>query len=353
VLRWGRRLAERGHDVHLVTGQLSEDPAEYEGVTVHDVPSLAPVTRIPFLRRPLIGKAIGRLGRRLDVDVVHAHYLLPYGYWAAQAGIRPLVMSPWSRDIFTDAASGRGRRRALAAIRGADYFVVNSEANAKASAELGADRERMSEIIWYAELSRFGPEHADPGFRARFGWPDDALAVVSMRNFLPYKNIDVLLRAFAEVAKDEPRARLLLAARAGPLRPKLEALARELEISDLVAFYRAAWDELPWVAASGDVVVTIADTDSTPASLIEVMKSARPVICGFAPSMDEWVNQGEGAEMVPVRDVGAIAAAIRKLLEDPELRRAYGERNLHFVQERLPEEPGVALESLYRKLLAR
>jgi glycosyltransferase involved in cell wall biosynthesis len=262
-------------------------------------------------------------------------------------------MSPWSRDIFVDAAQpGRGRERARAAIAAADFLVVNSEANRRASIALGADPGRIRQIIWYSELERFAPDRADPGLRARLGWPADSLLVLSLRNYRPYTNLDVVIRAFARAAAEEPRARLLLAARGGPTRRELEALVGALGIGELVAFERVEWADLPSVAAAADVAVTIADSDSTPASLLEVMASAVPVVAGRTWSIDEWIGEDEGGALLECRDEHAIAASLGELLRDPELRRRHGERNERVVRERLGD-PGEQLETLYRELLAR
>ncbi|HLM33682.1 MAG TPA: glycosyltransferase, partial [Gaiellaceae bacterium] len=98
-LRWAWRLAELGHQVHIVSDRITPREKELAGITAHDVRELGAGTRVPFVRRYLFAPAIARLARRLDVDLVHAHYLLPYGYWAAEAGVHPLVMSPWNTDI--------------------------------------------------------------------------------------------------------------------------------------------------------------------------------------------------------------------------------------------------------------
>jgi len=349
-LRWGRRLRQRGHDVHIVSGRISE--SELDGLVAHDVRELEPLTRIPGVRRLRVGSAIAALGRELEVDLVHAHYLLPYGYWAARAGVHPFVLSPWGTDVLVHAQTRRrGRRWARAAIAAADYLVVNSDANERASIALGADPRRIRQIVWYAELGRFVPEAAEPHLRARFGWPDDALLVLSLRNYRPDTNLDVAVRAFAEVVEHEPRARLVLAARSGPLRADLERLVAELELADVVALHRAEWEELPALVVSADVLLSLARSDSTPASLLEAMASGLPAVCGIAPSLEEWVGQGDGAEFVPCRDPGAVAAALLGLLRDPERRRAYGERNARVVRERIGD-PGLALEELYRKLVA-
>ncbi len=352
-LRWARILSERGHDVHIVSDVLTDRREELDGVRAHDVRSLAPIMRVRGLRRLAFGETIARFGRRIGADVVHAHYLLPYGYWGAKAGLHPYVVSPWSRDLFFGPETRRrGPRWARTAIAAADFLVTNSQANERASIELGADPARMQEVIWYAETERFGPDKADRELRARLGWPDDALVVLSLRNFRPYTNLDVVVRAFAQAAREEPRARLLLAARGGSAREEIETLVDELGIRPLVAFERVEWEDLPGVVAAGDLAVSIADTDSTPASLLETMASRLPVVAGAAPSIDEWVEHGDGAEMVERRDVDAVSAAMLRLLRDPDLRRRYGERNERVVRERFPEPPAVALERVYRDLLA-
>jgi glycosyltransferase involved in cell wall biosynthesis len=351
--RWARRLVERGHEVHLVSDRLPAADAPIEGAAVHDVRTLDALMRVPVVRRGRFGSAIAGLCGRLAVDVVHAHYLLPYGYWAALAGRHPLVVSPWSRDIFVDAATpGRGQERALAAISGADFLVVNSDANRRASIELGADPERIREIIWYSELERFSPDRADPGLRSRLGWPEDALVVLSLRNYRPYTNLDVVVRAFARALANEPRARLLLAARGGPTRGELERLVDDLGVRDQVRFERVGWGDLPGTAAAADVAVTIAGSDSTPASLLEVMASAVPVVAGRTWSIDEWIAPGDGGALVECRDEDAVAAALIELLGDPDLRRRHGARNERFVRERLGD-PGAELETLYLEVLGR
>jgi glycosyltransferase involved in cell wall biosynthesis len=348
LLRWARTVAAAGHDVHLASsGEPREDdqPASF-----HSIRSLGLATRIPFARRAAIAPALGRLARHLDADVVHAHYLLPYGYWAARSGARPLVMSPWGTDALVH-GRGEGRARAEEAVRGADLVVVNSRALEQASLELGAPAERIRHVFWHLDLDGFAPERADPSLRASLGWPEDALVVLSLRNYRPDTNLDVLVEAFARVAQDEQRARLVLAADTGPLRRELQQLVARLGLEDRVAFHRVAAKDLPPLIATADVVVSIANSDSTPPSLLEAMASGRAVVCAAAASIDEWVGAEDGAEIVPVRNVEATAAALLGLLQDEERRRAYGERNRRVVRETV-SDPGPELDRLYRELVA-
>ena len=353
-LRWAWRLAERGHEVHIVSNRITPRREELEGLTVHNVHELEAGTKIPFLRRMRFAPAIGRLARNLDVDLVHAHYLLPYGYWAAEAAVHPLVMSPWNTDIFTYGRDRRrGRKWVRRAVQAGDEFVVSSIGNAEETVRLGADPDKVHRIVWYVDLQPFAPEKRVEGLAERFGWPADSIVILSLRNYRPNTNLDVLLRAFARIRPEVPRARLVLAARGGWTRKETEALIRELGLGDSVVMHFAAPDELPELCASADIGVSIASTDATPASMIESMASRLPMIMGEAITIDEWITQGEGGEVVQPRDEDALAAALLKLLRDPELRRQYGERNERVVRERLVKPPGEALEDVYRKLLAR
>jgi glycosyltransferase involved in cell wall biosynthesis len=352
LIRWAHRLVDRGHDVHLVSNRVSPRPGELDGITTHLFRDLDPLMRVRGLRRFRITGLLEDIARQLEPDIVHSHYLLPYGYWVARAGLQPLVVSPWGKDAIVDARQGgRPEQWARAAIEPGRLFVVNSAALEQAAVELGADPGRIRRILWHANIDGFAPEQADPSLRRRLGWPDDALVVLSLRNFRPYTNLDILLRAFAEAVRQEPRLRLFSSAGGGWTRDEIERLIDELAVRHLVAIEAVPAPRLPSVIAAADVAVTLADVDSSPASLLESMASGLPFVAGLAPSIDEWLVQGEGAEMVARRDVAAVTEAILRLARDPERRRAYGQRNLRLVHERFGD-PGAQLERVYEEVLA-
>jgi glycosyltransferase involved in cell wall biosynthesis len=349
-LRWAWGLREAGHSVALVSDRFSPNEDELEGLETFDIRQLERLTRIRGVRRLRVAGALTRLVDSLGIDLVHGHYLLPYGYWASLIEGPPRVVSPWGTDILVDADRlGRDRRRARHAISTCDWLVVNSNASRARALEFGADPERIDQIIWYADLGRFAPDHFDPGLRARLGWPVDALIVLSLRNFRPDTNIDVVVRAFRRVASREPRARLLLAARGGPQRLEVEALVDRLELRPVVSFVTALEPELPGLVASADVLVSMTSSDSTPASLLEAMASGLPAVCADAASVEEWIDNGQGGVVVPQRDEQALAAAMSEVLADPERRRRYGEHNATVIAARFTP-PGPQLDRLYRRL---
>jgi glycosyltransferase involved in cell wall biosynthesis len=347
--RWARRLAERGHEVHVASGRVNPR-GELDGLHVHQFQDLDPLLRVPVLRRYRMVPALTKLAERVQPDVVHSHYLLPYGYWTARAGLGPLVVSPWGKDAIVDAwQSPEAEERARVGIAPelARAYVVNSQALEDASVRLGADRSKFHRIFWHARIDGYSPEHADRSRWQALGWPDDAIVCLSLRNFRPYSNLDVVLKAFARAREEVPELRLFSSAGGGWTRTEFDRLASKLGLGPYMAVQDVPAAELPSVNASADFAVTLADVDSSPASLLETMASGVPLVVGLAPSMDEWIQQDEGGELVEDRhDVDAVAAAIVRLARDPERRRRYGERNLREVHARFGD-PTAQLEEVY------
>ena len=354
-VRWATRLAERGHEVHVASGRVNPREGELDGLVVHQFQDLELLLRVPLLRRFRFAPAIAGLARRIRPDIVHSHYLLPYGYWTARAGVEPLVVSPWGKDAIVDAWGSREMeemaRVAIAPDRALAY-VVNSQALEDAAVRLGADRAKFHRIFWHARIDGYSPELADRSRRRALGWPDDAVVCLSLRNFRPYTNLDVVLRAFAKAREQVPELRLFSSAGGGWTRSEFDRLAAELGLEPYMAVQDVPAAELPSVTASADFAVTLADVDSSPASLLETMASGVPLVVGRAPSMEEWIQQGEGGEIVERRDVDAVAAAMVRLARDPELRRRYGDRNLREVHARFGD-PAAQLEQVYREVLSR
>ena len=353
--RWAQRLAEQGHEVHIASGRYNPREGEHDGLVVHQLQEVDPLYRVPFLRRYRMVRALQKIAKEVKPDLVHSHYLLPYGWWTARAGLGPLVVSPWGKDAIVDAwsspAAEERARTGIAADRALAY-VVNSQALEDASVRLGAPREKFHRIFWHARIDRYSPQLADRSRWRDLGWPDDAVVCLSLRNFRPYSNLDIVLKAFAAAHAEMPELRLFSSAGGGWTRDEFDALAKELGIEPYMAVRDVHVSELPAVNASADFAVSLADVDSSPASLLESMASGIPVIAGIAPSMDEWIQSGHGGELVERHDVPAVTEAMLKLARDPELRKTYGERNLREVHARFGN-PTAQLEQLYRAVLAQ
>jgi len=198
-----------------------------------------------------------------------------------------------------------------------------------------------------AEL--FRPQPSD--FRAKHGIARDEFVVLYVARFQAFKNHAMLLDAFAKLAQDHPVVRLVLAG-SGPLRERCEQQAADLGLADKVLFLgETPYGELPAVYAAADVKAISSDYESFCFAALEAMATGLPVLttdCAWVPRL---VADGAGL-VVPVGDAEAFAAALKKLADNPALRRRMGATGRQQVLERhVWPASAEKLLGLYRNLL--
>lgn len=112
---------------------------------------------------------------------------------------------------------------------------------------------RMVQLSPGVDTDRFYPGCGGTEVRERLGIPVDAPVVVCTARFVRRKGQDTLVRAWPDVLRELPDARLLLVGD-GPDRRRVERLARRLGVSDSVIFTGSVpWDEMPACTDAGDV----------------------------------------------------------------------------------------------------
>ena len=92
--------------------------------------------------------------------------------------------------------------------------------------------------------------------------------------------------------------------------------------------------------------------EGLPRTLLEAAAYGRPIVTTDAPGCREIVRDGENGLLVPVRDADALALALQRLIESPELRRRMGERGRDIVEREFTQEKVIGETlALYEELL--
>lgn len=113
-------------------------------------------------------------------------------------------------------------------------------------------------------------------------------------------------------------------------------------------------DDMPDVLASAHIVCLPSYREGLPRVLIEAAACGKPIITTDAPGCREIGRDGENGFLVPPRDSQALATALRKLLEDPALRRAMGERGRMIAEREFSSEKVIRETlSVYEEALAQ
>jgi glycosyltransferase involved in cell wall biosynthesis len=148
-----------------------------------------------------------------------------------------------------------------------------------------------------------------PADRAELAPPDTKL-VLTVGRLVEQKHHELAIRAIAQV----PDATLGIVGD-GPLRPELERLAAELDAP--VVFTGVRKDARALMGAA-DAVVLPSRWEGLPLTALEALASGTPLVATNVRGLRELLVDGENALLVP-EDPDALAAALRRVLDDPEL----------------------------------
>ena len=266
--------------------------------------------------------AIWRLCRRARYDVIHVHWPLPLALfgWAAQRA-RParLVTTFYGVELRWVKSALPFLKGFLAwAARRSDRVVAISHYTAGELRELA---DVPIEVIPYTTSL--------PEVGATSPAPDGKGPVLFVGRLVERKGVAHLIEAIARLGSLGPRLEIV---GEGPERPGLEALAERLGVADRVVFRgKIPPDELQASYARAAVCVLPSvldargDTEGLGVVLLEAMNHATPVIASRVGGIPDVVEDGVSGLLVPPGDAAALAAAVRRLRDDPDLARRLGE----------------------------
>jgi glycosyltransferase involved in cell wall biosynthesis len=174
----------------------------------------------------------------------------------------------------------------------------------------------------------------------------DGPVIGSVGRLSSEKGHDVLLRALAAL----PGVTAVLVGD-GPDRSSLEALARELGVSDRLIMPGWREDPRPWLPTF-DVFAMPSRLEALGLAMIEAMLASRPVVASSVGGIPEVVSDGETGLLVPPDDPEALAGALRLMLGDEARRESMGTLGRSVAMEKFAVSRMVqSYESVYGELL--
>jgi glycosyltransferase involved in cell wall biosynthesis len=291
----------RGVDVEVV------GPEQYRHYGIaYGYGMLGNLRRQPWLALfvPPLFAGFVRVARRLDADLLHAHWL-PAG-WVAERSGKPYVVQVWGTDVELARRAPWLARRVL---RGARLVIAASNDLAERARALGAREVRV--IPGGVDVPLRVGEEAEPA------------EVLYAGRLSPEKGVLELLEA--------ARGMNLVVAGDGPLRDRVP-MARGF----------VPHDELQQLYARAAVVACPSRREGFGVACLEAMAHGCPVVATAVGGLLDLVVDGETGIVVPPRDPAALRSALERLLADPALRRRLGtagrdRARTHFSWERVTD----------------
>ena len=188
--------------------------------------------------------------------------------------------------------------------------------------------------------------------RQQAGIPEDALVIGFVGRLVPDKGAHVLLHSFLRLSPRWPHSYLLVIGDFEPHRGSLDPVTVQ-HLNTHPRIRRVAFtNQMASYYAAMDLLVLPTRREGFPYSLLEAAAMQLPVVATRVTGCVDAVMHGQNGFLTAPEDAQDVAAAVERLLADPDLRRSFGQagRNLvvqnfavdHLVHEHL---------QLYRQVL--
>ena len=313
------------------------------GVAVTRLP-----TRLTLVSTPLCPEMISKI-RAFRGEILHLHMPNPMAVLAYLAsGYRGRLVVTYHSDMVRQKILGPLFEPLLhAALRRSSAIIVTSPNYLHTSTVLARHQDRCEVIPLGIPLESF--EQPDEAAVRSIHQRHGERLVVGVGRLVYYKGFEYLIHAMKQVDGQ------LLIVGEGPLREKLGALAVELGVADRVTFLGKI-DHPSLVAcyhaASVFALPSVARSEAYGLVQVEAMAAGLPVVNTLLDSGVPFVSLHEQTGLtVPPADPAALAAAINRLLDDPNLRTAYGQAaRLRARQEFAVEVMTARTLSLYERI---
>ena len=335
------RLAASGHDVTLLCGGWPGCPphARLDGIEVHRVGTRH---TFPLLARRYFNRVFGDVAPSLDVLVEDVNKIPLYTpRWRGIRRVVALVPHLFGGTVFQELAAPLAAavwlaERPLGRVYRNVPFEAISQSTADDLARRGIPREHVEVIYPGIDTRGYSPMPAQREPRPVF---------VYLGRLKKYKGVHYVIRAFAQM---QNRDATLEIAGAGDYRPRLEALARSLDLGQRVRFLgRISEPDKLTLLRRAWALVCASPKEGWGITNLEAAACATPVVASNSPGIRESVRDGETGYLVPHGDTNAMAAALDRIAASRDLVERLGRAARSFAEtftwERAAEETAAHL----------
>lgn len=323
-------------DAELCATFIPVDPSFPAGLRwVGRVPFLRTIVRTPFY-------LWGLLQGLRDCDVAH---IFSASYTSFLVAPLPawLVATLLGKKTLINYHSGearnhlKGSKLARAVLRRANRVVSPSDYLVDVFRDFGIEAESVPNIIDFSQFT----------YRERSPLKPH---LVCTRGFHSYYSIDVVIKAFAEIKKVYPDAKLDLVG-VGTLEADMRRLVSHLGLSGVNFCGVASRGEIGRYYDRADIFINGSRLDNMPVSILEAFASGTPVISTAPEGMRYLVEDGRTGLLSKVGDASALAANVVRVLRDPDLARGLSVNALEQLPQYRWDRVREQWLSIYRELV--
>ena len=340
-------LQARGHEVWLLTSMHDD------GLPAHERIGTIPVYRFPMwnairssdLRAVIaVKRGVAELKRRFEPDLVHLHFgATAYVHLQSRAAVPAPTLT--TVHAIPDSSLGEDSLLGKVVRTSAAVNAVSARGQETLARTFPDCAPRMS-YIYYG----LGPSELDgagitpPAF-------DDPL-ILCLGRLTRQKGFDLAIEAFARIARDFPRARLMIVGE-GVEDASLKQLAAALGVTARINFAGPVPPhEVYRIMGQATLMLLPSRFEGLPLVALQAARMQRPMITSAADGLPELVVHGESGLVLEENTASHLAAAIVTMLRNPAEAIRMGQAAARRFEEHFAFEHCVTrYEKLYRKVV--
>jgi len=364
-------LAQRGHDVTLITGPalgpegelFNQAQGQYYKVVVVDRlrRAINPLNDIPsyFQIKKLLGQ--------LQPDIVHTHSAKA-GILGRFAGNKLKAQNPKLKIVHTlhglafHPYQGEALNKFYIAIeksaaKRTDFFISVADAMTAQATAVGIGRPEQYVTAYSAIdeddfLEPISQERRDD-FRWKFGISKDAVVLVTVARLFMLKGHEYIIESAKELSKRFEKCVWLFVGD-GNLFEHYKQQICDMGLAERIKFTGLLPpSKVPLAIQSSDILVHCSLREGLARTLPQAMLCGRPAISFDVDGAREVVNENTGRLIEP-KNVEQLIAACAELIEDESLRINLGEQGRESVKKKFAPDTMVdTIEEVYRNLLGQ
>ncbi len=263
---------------------------------------------------------LANLAERESAHLIHAHTSHAHSL-AWLAGRKLPVPVIVSRRV--DFPVGGNRFSRMKYFAPSVFYIAISQAVKGVLVDAGIAPARVAVAHSGIDPGRYEPRPGprDEAAAALWGAAPGVPLLINVAALTDHKDQATLLRAAAELRREIPEFRLVIAG-SGELETELKALAAQSGLEDRVTF-AGYLDDLRPLFRAADLFVLSSHLEGLCTSILDAMSAGVPVVATRTGGVPEIVEHGRNGLLAPPRDPAALADAIRTALGNPMLRLAF------------------------------
>jgi len=364
-------LAERGHDVTLITGPAIGPEGELFNQTKNQKYKVIVIDQLRRAIEPIKDfisyKKIKRYLRVIQPDIVHTH--------SAKAGILgrfagyslknewgqnlPVVIHTihglafhtyqcnWLNKFYIAVEKSAAKRT--------DFFISVADAMTEQAFTAGIGRTEQFVTAYSAIEEDSFLQPIPPGqikeFRRKYEISEESIVLITIARLFMLKGHDYIIESAKQLAKRFENVVWLFVGD-GNLSDDYKQQVRQLGLADRIKFTGLLPpSRIPLAIQSSDILVHCSLREGLARTLPQAMLCGRPAISFDVDGAREVVNENTGRLIEP-KNIEQLTKACAELIKDKDLREKLGLQGRESVKEKFAPETMVdTIEAVYRKLI--